>query len=294
MVWCKPREKSGGEQITSEMLATVQEHDEAEPAADTQSTRTATVSVPLKSCTPPTMLELPFDALTEPCENAFFDSQFSHASFDDDELPLNLLVYRSLLQLPVDVRAVCMPRIIFTGGCSKVLGLRGRIFDEVSHLIQQRGWDSVQGKGVEQLRTNPKLKRRRTRQINDGSTETDSQVGEGHEVDGVWYDAVDTVPETDPIEEQLRRGTDQRSPVHGELRAVESLGAWTGASLLTHLKTPAIATIDREAWLQHGAAGASKPSDVDHKTQRQSLLQGGLMRGAAAGSAWTLGVWGAL
>jgi actin-related protein len=295
MVWCKPRQTSGPNQPVSDTLATVQEQDEAEsmgPASTT--TRPETVTIPLKSSLSPTTLELPFEDLAEPCENAFFDSQYSHVSFDDEELPLNLLVYRSLLQLPVDVRSLCMSRIIFTGGCANVLGLRGRIFDEVSHLVQERGWDPVQGKGVERLRNNPKLKRRGTRQAGDGPTDAGVQSGEGEgeEQDGVWHDAANTVPQADAIDEQLKRGTDTRPRAEGEMRAIESLGAWSGASLVTHLKTPAIATIDREIWLQHGAAGASKASDVDPKTQRQSLGPGGLMRGAAAGSAWTLGVWG--
>jgi actin-related protein len=293
MVWCKPRQRSASDQPSSDSLATVHEHDESGLEDQPPPRRTGTVTIPLRSWLSPTSLELPFDALAEPCEDAFFDTQYSPTSFDDHELPLHLLVYRCLLQLPVDVRALCMSRIIFTGGCSSVLGLRGRIFDEVSHLIQERGWNPVQGKGVEQLRNNPKLKRRGTRQAGDGPTGVPSPFGEGEEQDGVWHDAANMVPETDLIEEQLKRGTDRRPRVQGELRAIESLGAWSGASLVTHLKAPAIATIDREVWLQHGAAGASKPSDVDPKTQRQSLGAGGLMRGAAAGSAWTLGVWGA-
>jgi actin-related protein len=293
MVWCKPRQRSASDQPSSDSLATVHEHDEGEHEDQSPSRRTGTVTIPLRSWLSPTSLELPFEALAEPCEDAFFDTQYSPTSFDDHELPLHLLVYRALLQLPVDVRALCMSRIIFTGGCSNVLGLRGRIFDEVSHLIQERGWDPVQGKGVEQLRSNPKLKRRGTRPAGDGPTGVTSSSGGGEEQDGVWHDAANMVPETDLIEEQLKRGADRRPRVQGELRAIESLGAWSGASLVTHLKAPAIATIDRDVWLQHGAAGASKPSDVDHKTQRQSLGAGGLMRGSAAGSAWTLGVWGA-
>jgi len=74
------------------------------------------------------------------------------------------------------------------------------------------------------------------------------------------------------------------------MRAIESLGPWSGASLITQLKAPAIATIDRDIWQQQGAAGASRATEVDPKGQRQSLGPGGLIRGAA--SSWTLGVWG--
>ncbi|KAK4122526.1 actin-like ATPase domain-containing protein [Parathielavia appendiculata] len=293
MVWCKPRPRSASGQPSSDALATVQEQDEGELEDRPVSRRTGSVTVPIRSWLSPTSLELPFDALAEPCEDAFFESQYSPTSFDDHELPLHLLVYRSLLQLPVDVRALCMSRIIFTGGCSNVLGLRGRIFDEVSHLIQERGWDPVRGKGVDQLRCNPKLRKRDARQAGDGPTGVMSPPGEGEEQDGVWHDAANMIPEIDFIDEQLQRATDRRPRVQGTLRPIESLGAWSGASLVTHLKALAIATIDREGWLQHGAAGASKPSDADYKTQRQSLGPGGLMRGSAAGSAWTLGVWGA-
>ncbi len=294
MAWCKPSRVSASAQPASDALATVQEQDEGELGDQPFSKRAGgTVSIPLRSWQSRTSLELPFEALAEPCEDAFFDSQYSLTSFDDHELPLHLLVHRTLLLLPVDVRSLCMSRIIFTGGCSNVLGLRKRIFDEVSHLAKARGWDPVQGKGVDQLRVNPKLKRRGTRPAGDGPVGVAPQNGGGEEQDGVWHDAANTVPEVDPIDEQLKRRVDPQPRVEGEMRAVESLGAWSGASLVTHLKIPAVATIDREVWLLHGAAGAGKASDVDHKTQRQSLGPGGLIRGSAAGSAWTLGVWGA-
>jgi actin-related protein len=297
LVWCKPRtDPSAAAQPSSEGLPTVHEQDEAESQYPSAPRETGTIRIPLKSCQSPLTLELPFDALAEPCESAFFESQYLHSSFDDHELPLHLLVYRSLLQLPLDVRAICMSRIIFTGGCSSVLGLRKRIFDEVAHLVRERGWDPVHGVKVDQLRANPKLMRKGARQANDGptgvSSSSFSQPGGSEGEDGVWHDAANTVPEVDPVEEQLKRGPDKRPRVQGELRAIESLGAWSGASLATHLKAPAIAAVDREIWLQHGAAGASRASDVDHKTQRQSLGPGGLMRGSAAGSAWTLGIWG--
>ncbi len=293
LVWCKPRGVSESSRPTSDVLETVQEQDEGEPEDQPSLAGAGLVSIPIRSWLSPTSLELPFNALAEPCEDAFFDSQYSATSFDDHEIPLHLLVHRSLLQLPVDVRALCMSRIIFTGGCSSVLGLRKRIFDEVSHIVETRGWDPVQGKGVDQLRTNPKLKQRGTHPAVNGPAGGASQYGGGGEQDGVWHDAANTVPEADLIEEKLKRGANQQPRVQGEMRAIESLGAWSGASLVTHLKTPAIATVDREAWLLHGVAGAGKASDVDHKTQRQSLGPGGLMR-SAAGSAWTLGVWGAI
>ncbi|KAK3344357.1 hypothetical protein B0T25DRAFT_324713 [Lasiosphaeria hispida] len=291
LVWCKPSRYTAAAQ-PGDGLATVQEQDESDIRGQPSAPPTTT-SVPLKSAASPTTLEISCDQLAEPCETTFFDPELLPSSFDDHELPLHLLVYRSLLQLPLDVRAICMSRIIFTGGCASVLGLRRRVFDEVSHLARERGWDPVQGKAVEQLRINPLLKKRGTRQAGSGPTGVESQPGSGEEQDGVWHDAANTTPEVDPVEEQLRRGSDKRPRVHGEMRAVESLGAWSGASMISYLKAPAIATIDRDIWLQQGAAGATNASDIDPKTQRQSLGAGGLIRGAAPGSAWTLGIWGA-
>ncbi|KAL1873095.1 hypothetical protein VTK73DRAFT_1147 [Phialemonium thermophilum] len=302
LAWCKPaqaprlsEEKRGGEG-----LPTVREQDESEAPHGSHG-----VSIPLASSHPPTTLELSFLQLAEPCEATFFDLQCADASFDDHELPLHLLVYRSLLQLPLDVRAVCMPRIIFTGGGTKVLGLRRRIFDEVVRLREERGWDPVVGKAAEQLRHNAKFNSRATRQAaSDGPTPVTSPTpsseppgggSRGWEQDGVWHEGSSTTPEADPIEEQLRRGRDAKVGPQGDLRAIETVGAWSGASLLAQLKIPAVATIDRELWLQQGAAGAARPSEVDFKVQqRQSMGAGGLMRNATTNTNWTLGIWGSI
>ncbi|KAK0612829.1 hypothetical protein B0T17DRAFT_498750 [Bombardia bombarda] len=293
LVWCKPFHAPNAAE-PGEGLQTVEEHDdesgENNPTTPTKKTSGIT-TVPLKSSGAPISLELPSDSLSEPCENAFFDSRYSPDSFDDHELPIHILVYNSLLKLPLDVRAICMPRIIFTGGCANVLGLRGRIFDEVSHMVQTRGWDGVVGKAVEQFRTNPKLKRKGSRHRAAGASSS-SQDGGGQEQDGVWHDAANVTPEVDPIEEQLKKKNKDVASTQGEMRVIESLGAWSGASLITHLKVPAVALIDRELWLQYGVSGASKANEIDPKAQqRQSLGAAGLMKGASS-SAWTLGVWG--
>lgn len=300
LVWCKASPRSPATKPTEEGLPTVQEYEEHEESDDEPGNKSqekpAVIDIVLNSADSPISLRLLFDALAEPCETAFFDSKYSACSFDDDELPLHLLIYQSLLKLPLDVRSICMSRLIFTGGGTNVLGLRQRIFDEVSYLVHTRGWDPVYGKAVDQLRTNPKLKKRVTKQAGDGPAGVKPHTGgsNGSEQDGVWHDAANVVPEVDPIEEQLKKGMDKRPRVEGELRAVESAGAWSGASLITHLKIAAVATIDRDLWLYHGALGASKPGEVDSKaTQRQSLGAGGLMRGAPTSSSWTLGAWGA-
>lgn len=294
LTWCKPAKGSEEFQDAPETLPTVHEQDETDAPGFSAQHGDETIEVPLNSARPPTTIHPTFDQLSEPCENTFFDPQRRQSEFDDEELPVHLLVYRSLLQLPMDVRAVCMSRIIFTGGCSNVIGLRGRIFDELSQLVQERGWSGVTGKAVEQLNQNTRLKRRGSRQATDGPSGVGSRINGGEE-DEVWHDAANASQEKDPIEEKVRKAGAVAPSTQGVLRSVESLGPWSGGSLVTQLKVPATATVDREVWLQQGVAGASRPSEVDFKTQqRQSMGAGGLMRNASAGSNWTLGVWGAV
>ncbi|KAI3393544.1 hypothetical protein diail_4135 [Diaporthe ilicicola] len=299
LVWCKnPRGPVSTSQPLQEGLPTVTEQDESESNNPQSAGSPPSTTLPLRSTTPPKRLDMTYDQLATPSEDTFFASDQPQHTFDDDELPIPLLIYRSLLKLPMDVRALCMARIIFTGGCSNVLGLRGRIFDEVNHLIESYGWDPVRGKGVEAYKSNPKL-RRGSKQAGDGGPAdvegTDDGGGGGREVDGMWVDAPkqEREPELDPIDDQLRKGRQEKPKLRGQLRAVESLGAWSGASLLNLLKIPSLATVERETWREQGIAGASRPSEVDHKVaQRQSMGAGGLMRNANAN--WTLGVWGYL
>lgn len=311
LVWCKPARESTTEEPQQEGLPTVTEQDESEagppPPPPPKSAKSTTV--PLKSTSRPTKLKMTYDQLSTPCESTFFDSQRPLCDFDDNELPLPLLIYRNLLSLPMDVRALCMSRIMFTGGCSSVLGLRGRILDEVNQLIQAHGWDPVHGKAVEAYKANTKLRRDSRQAVGGGTTgdgdgDGDGGAGDGagqaggHEEDGVWVDAPkqEREPEPDPIEEQLRKqgGDDDKPRIQGQLRAIETLGAWSGASLLNLVKVSALVTVERDVWREHGVAGASRPSDVDPKVaQRQSMGAGGLMRSNASAN-WTLGVWGYL
>lgn len=343
LVWCRQTESgpskdnarpTAATQPAEGGLATVAETDETEE--DGHSTRpgtgssrangSRTTSVPLQSCTPPKTLNVSFDQLAEPCETTFFGGTGEGldipASWDDEELPIPLLIFRHLLHLPVDVRAVCMARIIFVGGCTGVLGLRGRIFDEVARLVAEQGWDGVRGKGVEQYKANARIQQKKKKRggRDKSPISPTSSADSGESADGVWHDAANAQPERDPVEEELRNTrtrSDSTAPavpggqpqqqghVNGQMRAAETLGAWSGASLLAQLRVPALAVVDKEQWAQQGGVlGAVRPSDVDAKQQmqRQSMGHGGLLRsvvgggsGGASGSgaaSWTLGSWG--
>lgn len=306
VLWCKKSKESPAQETASEGLPTLHEQDESEevdPAEDS-----SPIPIFLPSCRPPRTVQVPFSRLSEPCETTFFQTAHASANFDDHELPVHLLVYLSLLKLPLDVRAVCMSRIIFTGGCSNILGLRGRIFDEVSLLAQQRGWDPMQGRGVDAYRNNPKLKRNGA-----GAGGSARPVGEepipvvietapdspgDEEPSSVVQNPAHAPAEEDPVEEMIRKERNYKPPVQGQMRAIDTLGPWVGASMASHLKIPALAMVDREAWLLQGLGGASRPNEVDVQAQQKQSRQsmgGGLIRGQAGqGTNWTLGIFGAV
>lgn len=297
MLWCK-RAPGQLAEDTPEGLATLHEQDETETVAPSEDQ--SPMSINLNSCRPPKTVEIPFAALAEPCEAVFFEPHLSPCCFDDHEIPVHLLAYRALLQLPLDVRAICMSRIIFTGGCSNIIGLKGRIFDEVSTLAKEQGWDPIRGKGVEQYKNNPKLRRNSKRQSGEGPipvpVQTEGGTTEGGET-ATPVNPAHAPVEADQVEELIKKDRNYRPVVQGTLRVIDSLGPWCGASMTTQLKIPALAMVDRELWLQHGVNGACRPSEVDIKAQqRQSMGAGGLIRGQAsqASSNWTLGVWGSI
>jgi actin-related protein len=292
MVWCKPGKYIETRKV-SRGLTPVNEEDELKASMrsfniseDTDGGSMA--SIPLSSIEPPRSVQLAFSKFAEPCESALFAGGILTEDLDDEELPLHLLVYRSLLRLPVDIRSICMSRIVFVGGGSYIPGLRKRILDELATLIDQQEWDPVKGKAVDQYRTNPKLQRTKPRQP--GPTEI-------LEEQGVMETPVPSAglleQEQDPIEEQLKKEASKGKPPveSGHLRAVDSLGAWSGCSLLSQLKVPAVSMIEREQWLLHGAAGASKAGDINIVTHRQSMGPGAFSK-AGDRSSWTLGLWG--
>ena len=293
MAWCKGAKKARPEEL-GQGLTPVNEEDELRSSLKSMYLSSEggidrTVTIALSSTNPRTTIQIPFSKLAEPCETAFFAGGEVAQDLDDEELPLHVLLYRGLLQLPIDIRSTCMSRIIFVGGGSKLLGLKERILDEVACLVELRGWEPVQGRAVERFRQNPKLQQSRSKQGSTGPAEV-LEVKEG----GFKPQAIPGLlgQEPDPIEERLKREASKAArPIElGYLRAVESLGAWSGGSLISLLKIPSVSIIDREQWLQQGAAGASKYSDVSIAAQRQSM--GPITIKSGDRSSWTLGLWG--
>lgn len=301
LMWC--RSSATKSQRQSAQLETVEEQDETEVEASHTPQLMGEVAVPLNSISPPREVQVPLEKLADTCDSAFLSSEAPSATFDDDELPIPALIYQHLLQIPVDARAICMSRIIFTGGCSNILGLKERIFDELTSTVERRGFEPVTGQAVQQLRNNPKLKRTpssvqaSSESTGPAATATSGENTAAEDQASLTEDYIDGYDgATNPavaIEAKLAKNRPSAPQIQGQLRALHSVGPWAGASLVCQLKTVAIATIDRDQWLQHGVGGASRPGDVDYKQhQRQSMGGAAAWRGGAGGSSWTLGAWG--
>ncbi|TQV99982.1 hypothetical protein V2A60_005395 [Cordyceps javanica] len=291
LMWCRGAAyKSAQRQSTQ--LDTVVEQDETD--ADASHPR-GDARIPLHSTSPPKHIDVSFEKLADVCDDVLFDPSTSPSSFDDHELPLHWLVYQHLLQLPLDVRALCMSRIMFTGGCSNILGIKERLVDEVSSIIDKRGWTAVTGKGADRSRNSTQI-RRSSAMTRSVESPAPSESSDDTERSRSRPSSIATQTEEDAIEAKLARNRKILPHFQGQLRVIHSLGPWAGASLLCQLKIPAMATVDKELWLQQGASGASRPGDVDVKMQqRQSMGAVGLVRASGGHHVnWTLGTWGSI
>ncbi|RBR26664.1 uncharacterized protein FIESC28_00524 [Fusarium coffeatum] len=291
LMWCKPSEFRSA-QRQSTQLETVDEQEEIEAESAQSGLPAGVAQISINTASRPLTVDLSFEKLSEICDDTFFDPSADRATFDDDELPLHLLLYKHLLQLPLDVRAICMSRIMFTGGCSNILGIKQRIIDDLTAIVKKRGWEPVFGKVVDKHRSTTRLHRQSSTTSPTEGSPPSSKNEDEH--DPSPKGAADKKHEPDPIEAKVERQRETVPQMKGQIRVLKTLGPWIGGSLLCQLKVPAMAVIDREAWLQHGANGASRPSEVDYKVQqRQSMQAGGYSRGGHHGN-WTLGVWGSI
>lgn len=230
-------------------------------------------------------MDVPFARLAEPTEKVLFATGVAEHELDDEEKSLPLLVYNTLLSLYPDARGTCMSRIVFVGGGSRIPGLRQRVLKEVSLLIDRHGWSPIRGKALERQRQRLE-ELRLSAQKAPNQPETPKSDGEAPSTNDEPTDPSKEVPEIDFVEQKLRRqNKDIPVPIQGVLREVESLGPWAGASLTTSLKIRGMVEIEREKFLQHGLAGATR--DIDHPVpDRRSGLRSGGDR-----SSWTLAGW---
>lgn len=304
----------------------------ANPPTTTEAAEDPTITIPFPAATPPISVSLPFSRFAEPSENALFASDSSAHDIDDHDLPIPLLAYNALLSIPIDARKLCMSRIIVTGGASKLPGVKRRVLSEIEQLIKRRGWDPVRSYGSatqkhEELQMRNHHVRSNTvdtlsplplqspgtgtisetisqqeeeaedesSQQTPGSQTPTSQRASSRSSGTVTPAPASELPqEIDPITAKLETLSMKNRPPgpEGVVRGVETLGAWAGASIVAQLRIRGIVEVDKDRFMQHGLAGATK--DTGHATaveqKRQSSLGTG---GRAAGDrgSWTLGVW---
>ncbi|PYH97358.1 actin-like ATPase domain-containing protein [Aspergillus ellipticus CBS 707.79] len=289
-LWCQPKVASKSSPDQSQQQATESQEDSGETTDQgTASVLDEIVSLPSPSAPGNTYIDVPYSKLTEPVEKVLFAQGVPDCELDDEEKPPPLLVYNALLSLPPDVRGTCMSRIIFIGGGSNIPGIRQRILNEVASLVQQHGWSPVRGKVIEQQRQ--RLQSLRLSQPpTPAATQPEDTAESPRSPTERSTSEIQDDEEVDPVEQKIRRNNkdkDTRPPVQGILREVESLGPWAGASLLTSLKIRGLVEIEREKYLQHGLAGASRDLETHgHAPDRRSGLRAGDR------SSWTLAGWG--
>ena len=298
MAWCRSRSRitptsSSPQELPaqrSEILIAEDEHKDQAMSSDLD--EDTLVSVPSPS-SPRLSIQLPFSAFASPVETALLGSSLPRHDFDDHDQPLHTLIYKSLLSMPPDVRAVCMSRIIFTGGGSKIPGLKARLLAELAALVETRGWDPVEGKAVDQMRRRLMEISGNRRAMNTAEVETEdtkaSTANDRPETNtSIPASLAPQIP--DPIEDKIKREQNKgtKPTLSGVIRGVESLGAWAGASLFVSLRIKGVVEIDRDSFLQHGLAGARK----DGEAGAAGTTQKGVSRPSLGGqTGWTLGPW---
>ncbi|RKF65192.1 Actin-related protein 10 [Erysiphe neolycopersici] len=293
MIWCKSINKLARTPYDG-FLATVEEGDELNTSFEspslTEEDPDSIVSLPLNSLKPPKIIQVPFSELSEPCEIALFATDIPESDLDDEELPLHLLIYKSLVKLPVDVRAICMARLVFVGGASQIPGLRTRVMEELSFLIKTRGWNQVTGKAVEKINEACTISRVQIRQ-----RQPETNIIQHDTPIELTKSASLMSQESDPIIERLKRESKktQHKIETGKLRAINSIGAWAGASLISLMKIQANAVIEKEQWTQNGASKFSILGETSLASPRKSMGPGTIRSTAVEErSSWTLGIWG--
>ncbi|EME46142.1 hypothetical protein DOTSEDRAFT_70217 [Dothistroma septosporum NZE10] len=216
------------------------------------------LQLPLHGTEPPTTYSVPFGQLAVPAEKVLLAPGTTANDHDDEDWPVPLLTYRVLLSLPADLRAICVSRIIFTGGVSKMPGLKRRLLQEVSHLIETRGWNRVSSYGSAKTRREQALKGR-SANSNLRPKKSDDFVPPLSPIKMPLQEAVAPAHRVhddikDPVTAKAEREASKGKVVmiKGVVRGVESLGPWAGASLMASMRVKGAHEVDREDYLKHG------------------------------------------
>jgi actin-related protein len=215
------------------------------------------VSLPLGTSS----IQVPFDDLAKPVEQAFFHTPDSAEPTDDHDLPLPLLAYKCLLSLPLDVRAICISRIVITGGASDMPGLKPRILQEIDALVQSKGWNPVVSYGSATGKQQQTTIRPMTIPIRDKLLGSEGHESPERPVPPIPTENVparDLPQERDePAEKSQREASKRGITIQSTVRGVQTLGVWAGASLVASLKADAAFEVKRDDFLKHGLVSLS-------------------------------------
>ena len=283
------------------ILQPIQEEDQVEDTEDGSQDQVETQDLIITAPSPfvpGETLDVPFSYFGTPVETALLDEDKATRDLDDHEQTVHLLMFKTLLALPTDVRAVCMSRIIITGGGSNIPGLKTRLLDEVSALVADRGWDGVEGQAADE-------RRRRLKEISANPQKRDTvknwpkkgRRASPEESSHADKPAVSAAAMQDQVHDEITQKLERdrmkgaKPTVSGVIRGVESLGAWAGGSLVASLKVKGVVDIERDAFLQHGLAGARKDADGSGTQHRQSVGPNIARGGVPERPGWTLGAW---
>ena len=152
-------------------------------------------------------------------------------------------------------------------------------------MVEERGWDPVEG-GVVDKRKKQLMEVSGNRGV---KTQGANRATDDEALDKITSSPASLEPQIpDPIEETIRREQEKgkKPTVSGVVRGVETLGAWSGASLLASLRIKGVVEVERDSFLQHGLAGARR--DVEASAGSQKAIPRPSM-GWQTG--WTLGPW---
>lgn len=214
------------------------------------------VQLPIPGSDPPTTFPISFDKLAEPAERTFFplDGPSEH---DDHDLPIGLLVYRALLALQSDTRSLCVSRLIITGGVSNMPGLKKRLLQELSHLIQTRRWDPVSNYGSATASHDVALEKKLAK-----FALQKANVPEEPAYSPAQMPLQEHVPHMERIHDHLKDPLTLKAEkeasrgkvemVKGPMRGVETLGPWAGASLMAMLRVKGAWEIEKDEFGKHG------------------------------------------
>ncbi|KAI5290736.1 hypothetical protein KEM54_000608 [Ascosphaera aggregata] len=133
------------------------------------------VTIPLPSGSTPS---IPFGDIADLVEETLFVDGVDPRDLDDEEMPLDYLLYTTLLDLSPDVRGMLMARIVFTGGGSGIVGMRQRTMDGVQRLVDRYGWSAVRGMVIDRMKAEGPIRRRGTAKKSSAEQQQQPPVGQ--------------------------------------------------------------------------------------------------------------------